>query len=516
MRHIFFVFLSQLWFYSIIASGEEETTTLPDLAGSLNSTREGRGLLDTISGFIKTAQTVNQIFGTQPGGNSASVSGLNRVQQNQPENQYPSGGTNEPGNTNFYNNYYQNLQQQQQQQHQIPAEVPGPPYPESANSVYYPSPAGSSVNKQGQLPSGGGGGGLGQLFGGGSGLGQLLNGGNLNALGQLLGGGNGIAQLLGGLASSGQAGGLLGQLAGSTSQLGGSSGQFGGSNGQFGGSSGQFGGSSGQLGGSSGQFGGSSGQFGGSSGQFGGSSGQFGGSSGQFGGSSGQFGGSSGQLGGLLSQLGGSSGQFGGSPGQLGGSSGQGQLGQLLASSGLLPASLNELGIFDDLTDLLSIQNMEKLLKNVNQFDSLKCIPRMVCQTVARRQEEAERLEREQEEFKRTSTTTTTTTTKRPKTKYTKRKDESQRDARFLPGWKVQGVDTALEQVVKFLDLMQLKDWSLYPYLQGAYEGNQVKSWNECASKFNTCPFSEEQLLYYFNNYKGGLFQSFRSDKDST
>jgi hypothetical protein len=63
----------------------------------------------------------------------------------------------------------------------------------------------------------------------------------------------------------------------------------------------------------------------------------------------------------------------------------------------------------------------------------------------------------------------------------------------------------------RFLDLVQLKDWSLYPYLKGAYEGSQVKRWDECAGRFSSCPFSDQQLVYYFNNYNGGFFQSFRS-----
>jgi hypothetical protein len=63
----------------------------------------------------------------------------------------------------------------------------------------------------------------------------------------------------------------------------------------------------------------------------------------------------------------------------------------------------------------------------------------------------------------------------------------------------------------RFLEMMQLKDWSIYPYVKGMHEGNQVTRAAECAHKFESCPFSEDQLVYYFNNYNGGFFQSFRS-----
>jgi hypothetical protein len=59
-----------------------------------------------------------------------------------------------------------------------------------------------------------------------------------------------------------------------------------------------------------------------------------------------------------------------------------------------------------------------------------------------------------------------------------------------------------------------MKDWSLYPYIKGMYEGNQVMRSTDCANRFNTCPFSEDQLVYYFNNYNGGFFQSVRSARD--
>jgi hypothetical protein len=61
---------------------------------------------------------------------------------------------------------------------------------------------------------------------------------------------------------------------------------------------------------------------------------------------------------------------------------------------------------------------------------------------------------------------------------------------------------------------MQLKDWSLYPYVKGMTEGHQVTHPGDCAHRFNSCPFQEDQLVYYFNNYQGGFFQSFRSGRN--
>ena len=49
---------------------------------------------------------------------------------------------------------------------------------------------------------------------------------------------------------------------------------------------------------------------------------------------------------------------------------------------------------------------------------------------------------------------------------------------------------------------------ALYPLLNGAYHGSQVARADDCKTKFETCPFSDEQLVYYFNNYNGGFFQS--------
>ncbi|CAL8091054.1 unnamed protein product [Orchesella dallaii] len=195
----------------------------------------------------------------------------------------------------------------------------------------------------------------------------------------------------------------------------------------------------------------------------------------------------------------------------------------------------------ENVANFLSFGTFERMVEKVNRFDKLKCIPRLLCQMVAKRHEDA----------KKSEATSTTTTTKRPGKKAKKRRsdddevvgkekkskkesdeesaedddddddnddDESEeervvikpgggsgRSGRFL---KVDGADTALEQFVKFLELMQLKDWSLYPYLQGAYQGSQVGRTEDCAHRFASCPFSDEQLVYYFNNYNGGFFQS--------
>lgn len=62
--------------------------------------------------------------------------------------------------------------------------------------------------------------------------------------------------------------------------------------------------------------------------------------------------------------------------------------------------------------------------------------------------------------------------------------------------------------IYSFLDLANLRDWSMYPLINGAYEGSRVKRWDECRQKFETCPFSDQQLVYYFNNYNGGFFQT--------
>lgn len=94
----------------------------------------------------------------------------------------------------------------------------------------------------------------------------------------------------------------------------------------------------------------------------------------------------------------------------------------------------------------LSSTSVESLVKRMNQFDKLKCIPRVVCETIARRQEEALTA--------LTSTTTTTTSTRSPRLlkdldedlNSNGDRDRSGKDARFI---KFQGFDTALQQFVR-------------------------------------------------------------------
>jgi len=106
-------------------------------------------------------------------------------------------------------------------------------------------------------------------------------------------------------------------------------------------------------------------------------------------------------------------------------------------------STLSKLGLFGDEFDLAGLMELvnfgvvENMLGKVNSFDQLRCIPRMICQMVAKRKEESQT---EPEISSTTSTTTTTTST-------TEKSDEkSRRNGRFI---KIHGVDTALSQFVR-------------------------------------------------------------------
>jgi hypothetical protein len=91
----------------------------------------------------------------------------------------------------------------------------------------------------------------------------------------------------------------------------------------------------------------------------------------------------------------------------------------LFTKLGLLGNDVSSSSILSNIMSLGS-GSMEGLLNRVNKFDSLKCIPRLLCQTIARRQQDAG-----------------TSTTERPRKKF--------RDGKTV---KFQGMDTALEQLV--------------------------------------------------------------------
>lgn len=62
----------------------------------------------------------------------------------------------------------------------------------------------------------------------------------------------------------------------------------------------------------------------------------------------------------------------------------------------------------DKMANFLSFGSFEKMVDKVNKFDKLKCIPRLLCQMVAKRAEDTRKAEEEEEERLARSTTTTT------------------------------------------------------------------------------------------------------------
>lgn len=84
-----------------------------------------------------------------------------------------------------------------------------------------------------------------------------------------------------------------------------------------------------------------------------------------------------------------------------------------------------------DLSSIINFGSIEGMIGRVNRFDKLQCIPRMICQMVAKRIEDG-----------LTTTTTTTTTTEKSV------KQKKQRGGRFI---KIDGMDGALDQFVKWV-----------------------------------------------------------------
>ena len=451
----------------------EESTEEPVISVSnstqlwSNGTREARGLLETIQTVVQTVQGVNKLFG-----NTGGASSNKEIDYKNPNFQAQNGfyhGGSSAGNVGNYGNFhtsnnYQAAQQLQQlgivQQPQgaqgaaigsnlypnyngiVPAaqgyHQANPNVIGSHNNEYY----GSSATQVHQSLGSHAGVNYNQYYPGGyqqhtpvRDSSPGIHTGSISKQGYIPGsGGLHNSVLAGGGSLFGGSGALP---SGATSTFGGGAGFPGGS--YFGGA--VPGGSGVPSGALSPNFGSISGA---SRPTFGGLASLLnGGASGLGGGSSGG-GGLASLLSGGTSSLGGGSGSaiaslLGGAASSLLGAGASNAASAGSGGSSALLSGLNELGILNDLGDVLSIRNVEKLLGNVNKFDALKCIPRMVCETISKRQQEAE---------KHDSTSTTTTTTRRPKHK--KRSDEG-RGGRFIPGLKIQGVDTALEQFVKLV-----------------------------------------------------------------